>query len=199
MIKPFCCFAFLTLIVGCATGAPPSAFERTAYTVTTNFVTNINAVVQIGASNNVVATNFVTNVFSQYQLEPRPEVIAGIQTAGTVATTFGFGLGGVIVSVLLGAYGAYAKWQSARRGKANVVLTNNIEVGHETILATAGAAVAAQFIEAIKSAQVKAGVKEDIAAVVDNNVDEQEARMEAASLVAQAKRPPPVVKRTSVV
>lgn len=180
--------ALLTFFIGCASSAPPNAFERTAYLVTTNYVTNAVQVVQLNEEK--VATNlvWVTNVFAQYQLDPRPEVVAAVTTGGTVATTFGFGAGGIIASILLGAYGAYAKWQSARRGALNTVLTNNVQVARETILATAGVGTEQEFVDAIKSAQVKAGVKELAAAAVDSKVDEKEAREEAASVVSLGKR-----------
>lgn len=184
--------AFLVLLIGCATGAPPNAFERTAYVVTTNYQTQAVQIVQLDT--NRLATNFlwVTNISERYQFDPKPEVVTAIQTAGTVATTFGFGAGGIIASILLGAYGAWAKWQSNRRGKANEVLTNNVQVGRETIRATAGSATEAQFVDAISSAQVKAGVKEDITAIVDAKVDEKQAREEAASVVSLGKRKPAV-------
>lgn len=185
----------LALLVSCATGAPPNAFERAAYHVTTNYQTQAVQIVQLNTNN--LATNFVwvTNISERYQFDPKPEVVTAIQTAGTVATTFGFGVGGIIASILLGAYGAWAKWQSNRRGALNGVLTNNVQVARETILATAGAATEAQFVDAIKSAQVKAGVKDDAADVKDSKVDEKEAREEAASVVLMAKKVQPV-KRT---
>lgn len=182
----------LVLLVSCATGAPPNAFERQAYNVTTNWVTNVVAQVVFGPSNNIISTNYYTHVEPRYLFDPKPEVVTAVQTAGTVATTFGFGAGGIIASILLGAYGAYAKWQSNRRGKANEVLTNNVQLGRETILATAGAATEKEYVDAIKSSQVKAGVKDDIAAIKESKVDEKEAKEEAAGVVSLAKATPAV-------
>lgn len=183
---------FLTVLVGCAAGSPPSAFERSIYNIQTQVVEIVtwrtNAVIH--GTNATIYVNPVTNHAEVYDRIPKESVVTGIQTGGQIATTFGFGLGGIIASLVLGAYGAFATWQNNRKKKSMEVLTNNVEVGHETILATAGAAVAAQFIEAIKSAQVKAGVKREIAAVVDSRVDKKEAKFEAESVVSLAKVTP---------
>lgn len=179
----------LGLLVGCAT-AQPTATERALYHVSTNWVTNISQVAQMDT--NRVVTNIVlhTNVFATYDLHPRESVISAVQAGGAVATTFGFGLGGIIATLLLGAYGSWITWRNSRNAKTAKVFSNNVEVGKAVINVVAGPATEAQYVDAIKSAQVKAGVKDMAAAIVDNNVDTKEARFEAESVVSLAKRTP---------
>lgn len=169
-------FLFLLTLIGCSTGAPPSAFERSLYTVQTNYVTNVVALAQIDPTNptNKVVTNVVyqTNVFATYELTPKEAVVTGIQTGGTLGTMLGFGPSGVIASLLLGALSAFGAWRSNRRGKALTILGQNIETASEIFKAQpGGAALDAKFKTEIKSQQVEGGVKKMAADVHDNQVN----------------------------
>lgn len=189
MIKPLCCFAFLTLIIGCAS-AQPTAFERGIYDVSTQHVevlvlrTNVTA-----TATNVIA---VPATIELQRLNPNPKVIAGIQTAGQMGATFGIPWLTPVLGLVGGLYAWWAEYRNSRKAKANGVLTNNVQVARETILATAGANTEREYVDAIKSSQVKAGVNDDIATIKESKVDEKEAREEAASVVSLAKATPAV-------
>lgn len=178
----------LALLIGCAHGAPPSGVERALYNVTTNYVTNISNYVQIDTNRVVTNVVWVTNVSASYDLQPRASVDTGVQATGALATGLGFPLAIPILGLLAGLYAWWAEYRNLRKAKLNTVLSNNVQVGRETILATAGPQAESQFVMAIASAQVKAGVKELAVAVKDSKVDEKEAREEAASVVSLAKR-----------
>lgn len=185
VLKPFLAVVLPFLIVGCASGAPPNATERFLYNVTTQRVevvvlrTNITP-----TSTNVVAVPAFIEI---PQLDTKESVITGVQTGGAVASTFGFGGGGIIASLVLSILGAYAGWKNTRLKKLAATMVQNIATGRETILAVAGPVTEAQFVESIASAQVKAGVKAEAAAVMDNKVDTKEAREDAAAVVSLAK------------
>lgn len=180
--------ALLTFFIGCASSAPPTGFERALYTVTTNYVTNINQVAQINEEKVVTNSFLVTNVFVQFQLEPKQSTLDTVTTASSVATTAGVGWAGILGTVVAGLLYGWAEFRNRRKATLNSVLTNNVQVARETILATAGAGTELEYVDAIKSAQIKAGVKDLAAATVDSKVDEKEAREEAASVVSLGKR-----------
>lgn len=185
VLKPFLAVVLPLLIAGCASGAPPNAAERFLYNVTTQRV----EVVVLRTNITPTATNVVAvPAFIEIPiLDTKEGVATGVQTAGAMASTFGFGGGGIIASLVLSILGAYAGWKNTRLKKLAATMGQNIATGRETILATAGPATEAEYVEAIKSAQIKAGVKAEAEAIVDNKVDAKEARFEAESVVSLAK------------
>lgn len=184
MTRPLLAVLFLASLIGCATGAPPSALERTLYTVTTNYHTQVVPVAVIGSNAVVTATNYVTNVVATYELHEREAVRTGVSAGGAVASTFGFGAGGVIASILLGLYGAWAKFKNVKSNKLNVVLSQGIETAREIMVATSGANVEKRFVEEMKSQQVEAGVKGDAAKVSSEEVNTAEAKESAENVIS---------------
>lgn len=187
MTRPLLSILFLAFLVGCVNGAPPNAFERSLYTVQTNYVTNVVALAQIDPTNptNRVVTNVVyqTNVFATYDLTPKEAVVTGIQTGGTIGTMLGFGPSGLVASLALGLLSAWGAWKSNRKGKALTILGQNIETASEIFKAQpGGAALDAKFKTEIKSQQVEGGVKKMAAEVHDNQVNPVAAK-EAAERV----------------
>lgn len=178
----------IVLLVSCAHGSPPSAFERSIYDIRTQLVEVVvmqtNFVIQ--GTNGTYHYRPVTNYAETYERIPKESVVTGIQTGGAIATTFGFGLGGIIATLVLGAYGAWATWSNQRKAKLNKTLGQNIETSFETIkLVTKGTVVSDKLQEEIKAQQVDAGVKEMAKEIVDAHVNTVKAR-ESAERVVQA-------------
>lgn len=189
MKLPLLASLLLLTIVGCATGAPPSALERTLYSVTTNYHTQVIPVAIIGTNATVTATNYVTNVVATYDLHERESVRTGVSAGGAVASTFGFGAGGVIASILLGLYGAWAKFKNVKSNKLNVVLSQGIETAREIMVATSGVNVEKRFVEEMKSQQVDADVKKEATKVSSENVNTAEAKKSAEDVISPSNIP----------
>jgi hypothetical protein len=184
VLKPFLTVGLLVLLVGCATGSPPTATERALYQVTTNFVTNVNQVAVVGTNGVVTATNWVTNVFQTFDLQPRASVEAGIRAGGVAATGFGFGLGGVIATILTAVYGAWATWKNVQNAKLAATFANNVQVYREVVRAQpSGTVLDEKLKEQIKAQQVESGVKEQAAKVVETKVNTVEAKAAAKNVL----------------
>lgn len=187
-MRPLLAALFLASLVGCASGSPPSSFERALYHVTTNYQTNVVGVSLVDT--NRVVTNIVyqTNISQVVTLHPRESVVSGIKAGGAVATTFGFGLGGVVALVVGGIYAGWATWKNARDGKALAVLTQAVETGREIIKTTPqGKELEENYIEWLKQNQRTAGVIALVGAVVEENVDNAAAKAAAELLTRPAR------------
>jgi hypothetical protein len=184
-VKPLLSLLFLMVLVGCATGSsPPSSIERALYHVTTNYHTNVVPVAVISSNSVVTATNYVTNVFATYGLEEKEAVTSTIGVGGQVATGFGFGGGGIIASLILGALAAWAQWKNSKNKKLAKANSQGLETGRYVIAATAGPAVEAKFVESVKSIQVEAGVKNMATKISSEDVNNLKAK-EAAEKVLE--------------
>lgn len=183
-MKPLLASILLLTLIGCAHGSPPSAIERTLYTVTTNYHTQVIPVAVVGTNAVVTATNYVTNIVATYDLHERESVRTGVSAGGAVASTFGFGAGGVIASILLGLYGAWAKFRNVKSNKLNVVLSQGIETAREIMVATSGLNVEKRFVEEVKSQQVEAGVKAEAAKVSSEKVNTSDAKDSAEKVIS---------------
>lgn len=183
MLKAFLTVGLLTLLVGCASGAPPSGLERALYQVTTNYFTSIVQVAEINPSNNVVTNvTFRTNIIQAFDLHPRASIETTIQSAGIVSTAFGFGPGGIISTLLLSIYAAWAEWRNSRKSKAVTALTQNIETAR-AILKIQSTVIDLKYKESIKAEQVEAGVKALVAEVVSTKVNAVKAQETARKIL----------------
>lgn len=190
----------LLLLVGCAAGAPPSSFERAIYNFTTQHVevitfrTNYTTVVSPAGQTNIgpVTVTAETNWVEMYDRLPKESVVSGIKAGGAVATTFGFGLGGVVALVVGGIYAGWATWKNARKNKAMAVLAQAVETGREIIKTTPqGQSLEENYIAWLKQNQRTAGVIALVGAVVEENVDNAAAKAAAELLTRPARADKP--------
>lgn len=179
MKLPLLASFFLLTLIGCATGSPPSAFERQAYYITTNWVPQVQG--QIVLSNNVITgTNYVTQLVAQPHFEPREEVKAVMQTGGAVATGLGQPWVVPLLGLLWGLYGWWAEKRNSDKKKTMTVFGQNIETYSEVTKAQpGGAALDAKVKQVIVSQQVDAGVKKMAAEVHDERINIVDAKNSA--------------------
>lgn len=186
MMKSFLSAIFLASLIGCAHGQP-SAFERTMYTVTTNYVTNVVGMAMVDTNRVVTNVVYTTNVTASYDLHPRESVQSTIVTASGVAGTFGVGWAGALGTLLASLYAGWAEYRNSRKKRTLTTFAQNIETAREVIkLQPGGVATEARFMDSVKSEQVKAGVKADAADIAETRVDTQEAKETAASVSKKA-------------
>lgn len=186
VLKPFCCLAFLTFFIGCASSAPPSRVEQVLFTVHTNWVTNLFNVVQVNQSNNIVTNTFtITNVEPRYIFEPKQTALDTISTASSVATSSGVGWAGLAGTLIAGLLYAWAEFRNRDKSKLAASLAQSIETAREIFKKQPdGVKLDAAFKAEVKSQQVNAGVKAAAAKVVDAQVNNLTAKERAAKVMA---------------
>lgn len=190
MLKPFCCLAFLSIFVGCASSAPPTRIESALFSVQTNWITNIFNVVQVNPSNNVITNTItLTNVEPRYHFEPKQATLDTISTASSVATTSGVGWAGLAGTFIASLLYGWAEYRNSRKSKLNTSLAQSIEVGRETIKAVGGLAMEARYVEQVKSEQASAGVKVAASTVSAGAVNTVEAKASAEDVVKPITEP----------
>lgn len=175
--------AILTVLVGCASGAPPSGIERALYEVTTNYVTNVYNFVQIDTNRVVTNVVLATNITASYDLHKSSAVTGTISAAGVVGAGFGLPWLAPVLGLLGGLYAWWAEFRNARKATINKTFAQHIETAREVIkLQHGGSATEVRFMDAVKSEQVRAGIKADAAELAHNHVDTMEAKETAATV-----------------
>lgn len=202
-MKSFLSLPFLALLLaGCAM-TKPNAVDRLLYNVQTNWtvaiVTQTNTVQQ---TNLVSVTNVTgqvlttTNVVTERQvvtetnqvptvtLAPKPAVETGIQTGGGILGSF-TGWGGLIGTVLLGAYHLYGQ---VRNKQVAGALVQGLETAREVVRSTPqGQQLAAGLTSYLVRTQGAAGVLGSISDLVGDLTDNGQAKVDAASIVTPPK------------
>lgn len=196
----------LLIIEGCAT-KPPTAFESRLFTVTTNppvvsVITNVipitvyqtnlvpvtNALNVIELRTNVVQIPFfqtnlitVTNEAATYNFKPGPGAAEIQRVGGEVGGLFGVG---GLVTTALGAF--FSLWGYIRSKKNYATATNiaqTVETLREFIKALPnGATYDSQLVQWIESNQARAGVLQDVLAILQREVSNPDARAAAQQI-----------------
>ena len=200
------------LVAGCSllTSKPPSALETKLYDVKTNYVpvvavqTNVVTVTQTNVvtvrnpvtevmyqTNQVsvvsVGTNIVTvtNLVPAYDFTVKTNVSNDVSAIGTVANAFFPGFGGLISTGIAGLLGLWATMRTKAQGSQIAAnLTQAIQTARSVIKSLPnGAAVGAQFDNFLVQHQTDANLLDEIGAIVDNTVNNDQAQGAATKII----------------
>lgn len=178
----------MLLLVGCSTS--PNAFERFAYTATTNTVpvaTNYVRSTTVTNDNGTVETRNVvtwsTNLETHVNYTVSTNAAAIVSTGAAIGNIFSPGWGEVAGMGALGLLSLLAKLKANKANATSVVMAQ----GTETLLAILEAEKGKPFVDAIKLRLVRdqnaAGVLREIGKLVETTVDNEAARDLAKKLL----------------
>jgi hypothetical protein len=151
-----------------------------------------NEVVVTNAATGALLTNFVPTFYTNLVQVPvtnlvaKPEALAAIGAAGSVANTFAPGIGSIVALVLGGLYHGY---RQLRNRKVNEALVQGVETARAVLTATPqGQAVDAQFVKWLMQNQKEAGVFAAVSGMVDQLSDNPAAKMTAQEILDRVQR-----------
>lgn len=176
----------LVLIIGCAHGSPPTAFERGIYDIRTQQVEAVTMRTNfvVDGTNSRYYYFPVTNFVEVEVRVPKESVKGTMSAVGAIGTGFGFPIAVPILGLLWGLYSWWAEWRNGQKKKAMKTLAQNVETSFETVkLATKNPIIADRLKEEIKAQQVDADVKEMVKGIVDSSVNTVKARESAERVV----------------
>lgn len=221
------CSLAAVVLAGCSLlerGAPPSRVEQALFTTITNVVevpvlktvtiteTNRVTVIETNLVSGEVVTKInevivpkvvivtVTNLVEVYDHQVSDTTRGRVQGVGAIVDTFVPGIGGMAAAGILAVLGGIAQWRSSRRGRSQDALTQEVETILEFIKQLPNGAAHKEAITSwLQNHQVEAGVAEHIMALIENRVDNPEAKgaateirnLMAAVQKATVNMPPP--------
>lgn len=191
-------FSLLGLVcLGGGCGSPPTAVERHLFTITTNETPTVQTFTNTVWTTNIVegvpvpgaelVTTFKTNIAVDYTYTANTNAAAlqsTVQNVGNLFGPYGALAGGLFL-------GALAVWGKMRSGKTkaetgNAVLAQSIETLLQIIETTPqGKLLTDRLKVELAKNQIAAGVLNEIAVVVETQVDNEQAKAVARHILAQ--------------
>ena len=206
---PILCLAALTAC-SALTSAPPTKVESALFDIKTNYVpvvavqTNVvtvtqtnmvtvrNPVTEVMYQTNQVSvvsvgtnTVTVTNLVPAYDFTVKTNVSNDVSAIGAVASTFFPGFGGLISTGIAGLLGLWATMRTKSQGNQIAAnLTQAIQTARSVIKSLPnGAAIGAQFDNFLVQHQTDANLLDEIGAIVDSTVNNDQAQGAATKII----------------
>lgn len=185
--------ALFVVLGGCASPAPPSAFEQRIFNVETNQVPRLT-IDKVPLPDGTFSNYVHTVNEPSYQYHTKPEVADTVKTTGNaISGAFGFPFAGTAATTILALWG----WiRSSRKGdNMGASLAQIIETAREVLRAVPnGSQYDQAFVNFMQQHQTETGVITQVASILDNAVSNNDAKAAAQDIldiVNAVKNPPP--------